>query len=208
MSSVSARRARNSSPAKMWKALSPNTPRATERHRTPGSPPCGQRELAPGPAGEPEALGQVTKLVEVVQVVLGAGRAGEVPPEAIGGSLDEPLAEVAGLGEWDAVGELVEQPSHQRQRVAGRQLDRVEEPVGDRREKLAAGLAPTAREPGFDSLGEDGLRERLAGQLPAGSVQMGPHELLLAAPPALGPRHEIAAGHRQLQEVGRRGERT
>jgi hypothetical protein len=43
----------------------------------------------------------VAQQVQVVEVIFGARRAGEVPPEPVGGLLHELLAEVAGLGEGD-----------------------------------------------------------------------------------------------------------
>ena len=94
----------------------------------------GQRELAARPAGQAQVLGEVAQLVQVVQVVLGPRRAGEVPPEPVRAVLDELPVEVAGLGEGVTAVQLVQQPAQRGKGVGscgGGEFGGAEQPVGD-----------------------------------------------------------------------------
>src|SRR6266508_2438086 len=162
-----------------------------------------QDELSVGATGKTEALGHHAHLVQVVQIVLGPWRSGEVPSESPGRALDEPLVQVAGLRERDAVGELLEEPTERRQWIVDvcRELDRVREPVDDRGEYRAPRLAAARAEPSVHPLGQDDQGEALAGEIGARFVQVPSGQLLLAALPAPRPGRELASCHRELQQL-------
>ena len=60
---------------------------------------AGQREHPAGTARQPTLPGETAQLVKVIQLVFGARRAGDVPPEPARVLLDQRPAEVTGLGE-------------------------------------------------------------------------------------------------------------
>lgn len=74
-----------------------------QRLRIAGEPTdlLGERQLAADPARQPELLGELAHLVQVVQAILGPRWAVGIPPEPVRVQLDELPVEVAGLGEGD-----------------------------------------------------------------------------------------------------------
>jgi hypothetical protein len=146
--------------------------------------------------------------VQVVQVALGARRAGQVPAEPGCVLLDERPAEVASLGQGNPVGQLAEQPPPPGQRVGcylRREPRGVQQPVDHGGGDLMPGRAAPAADPGLGALGDDHRRQRLAQQILPGRVQVGADQFLLAALPAAGPGGQVAAGDGQFQQFGGRG---
>ncbi len=167
-----------------------------------------EHELAPRPTGETEPLGEVAHLVQVAQLVRAARRLVEVPPaESPGGVLHERPAEVARLDQGLAVDQFGQEPPQRRDSVVDGigQRRRSAHVLDERFEDVPTGRASTPLEPGLEPLGPDAIEPSPPAEFDPRGGEVCTHELRLPLPPPSRPGHQLAAGDRELEQLGRRG---
>ena len=119
---------------------------------------AGQREHPAGTARQPTLPGETAQLVKVIQLVFGARRAGDVPPEPARVLLDQRPAEVTGLGEGYPAVQFCQQPPLPGQRVRcclRREFRGLQQPVGHGADDPLPRLAAPGADPGLGPLGHD-----------------------------------------------------